>query len=124
FDPPLADWDLAARASGLLPGLAARGVLQLIGQPGGLLLAFLALSALTLATLAWHPLHRLEAGAVGREGGGAVGRLVEDAEEESEGVFVTQKSPASGKKDSRLKKQAPPALPPNRPAAHDKLLPP
>ncbi len=60
FDPPLGDWGWPARLTGLVPGFASRGVVQLIGQPGGLLVAFLALTALTLATLAWHPLHRLE----------------------------------------------------------------
>jgi S-DNA-T family DNA segregation ATPase FtsK/SpoIIIE len=60
FDPPLADWGLSARLTGILPGLAARGVVEVIGQTGGTLLAFLAVCALTLLTLAWHPLHRLE----------------------------------------------------------------
>ena len=71
FDPPLFEWGLAARFTGLLPGFAARGVTEGIGQPGGLLLAFLALSALTLATLAWHPLHRLEKKADARKDGTA-----------------------------------------------------
>ncbi|HEY9517893.1 MAG TPA: DNA translocase FtsK, partial [Gemmatimonadales bacterium] len=136
FDPPLSEWELAARASGLLPGLAARGVLQLIGQPGGLLLAFLLLSALTLATLAWHPLRRFEAGRLDggtagrlekeRLDGGTAGRTVEDEEEEeSEGVFVTAKSTSPGKKEGRVKKQSPAVPPSSRPAAeHDKLLPP
>jgi S-DNA-T family DNA segregation ATPase FtsK/SpoIIIE len=126
FDPPLAEWELAARASGLLPGLAARGVLQLIGQPGGLLLAFLLLSALTLATLAWHPLRRFEAGRLEKErlDGGTAGRLVEDAEEESAGVFVTAKASPS-RKEGRPKKQVPALQPSSRPATeHDKLLPP
>ncbi len=60
FDPPLQEWGAAARLTGILPGLVARGVVEAVGQPGGILLAFLALSALTLLTLAWHPLHRLE----------------------------------------------------------------
>jgi S-DNA-T family DNA segregation ATPase FtsK/SpoIIIE len=136
FDPPLADWDLAARASGLLPGLAARGVLQLIGQPGGLLLAFLALSALTLATLAWHPLRRFEAGRgevagrleKGRLDGSTAGRLVapEDDEDEDEGgVFVIAKTAASGKKEKPSKKQVPAVQPSSRRVTeHDKLLPP
>ena len=72
FDPPLRDWSLAPRLTGLLPGLAARYVTEGIGQPGGLLLAFLVLSALTLATLAWHPLHRLEK----KAGGPADGRVL------------------------------------------------
>ncbi|HLB53785.1 MAG TPA: hypothetical protein VJK71_01590, partial [Gemmatimonadales bacterium] len=60
FDPPLAEWAWPARLTGLLPGFLARGVVQLIGQPGGIILAFVALTGLTLASLAWHPLHRLE----------------------------------------------------------------
>lgn len=143
FDPPLADWELAARASGLLPGLAARGVLQLIGQPGGLLLAFLALSALTLATLAWHPLRRFEAGrgeTEGRLDGSTAGRLEkgrlvgpdEVENEEDDSVFVTAKAAESRKKDGRPKKQLPAVQPSSRPVTessrpvteHDKLLPP
>jgi S-DNA-T family DNA segregation ATPase FtsK/SpoIIIE len=60
FDPPLTEWTLAARAAGLLPGVMASAVTGLVGKPGGMLLAFLALSAITIPTLAWHPLRRLE----------------------------------------------------------------
>ncbi len=60
FDPRLADWSAAARGAGLLPGLLAYGVVGLVGKTGGLLLGFLLLSALTILTLAWHPLRRLE----------------------------------------------------------------
>ncbi len=60
FDPPLAEMSWPARAVGLLPALLSRGVAQAIGTAGGLLLGFLALSGLTLATVAWHPLQRLE----------------------------------------------------------------
>ena len=60
FDPPLAEWTLAARATGMLPGLLAYGALGLVGKTGGLLLSFLSVSALTILTLAWHPLRRLE----------------------------------------------------------------
>jgi S-DNA-T family DNA segregation ATPase FtsK/SpoIIIE len=69
FDPPLADMSWPARAVGLLPALLSRGVVEVVGTAGGLLLGFLALSGLTLATFAWHPLQRLEAG--GRSGGTA-----------------------------------------------------
>ena len=126
FDPPLSEWELSARASGLLPGLAARGVLQLIGQPGGLLLAFLLLSALTLATLAWHPLRRFEAGRAevpGRLDGGTVepqGAANSEESEEEEELPAAFRSPA--KKRDR-KAQSSPAQPPSRPATHDKLLP-
>jgi hypothetical protein len=53
---------LAARAVGLVPGFLAETISGKIGVAGAVLLGFLALSALTLATFAWHPLQRLEAG--------------------------------------------------------------
>ena len=60
FDAQLLDWTLAARATGIVPGLLAYGATGLIGKTGGLLLAFLSVSAVTILTLAWHPLRRLE----------------------------------------------------------------
>ncbi|HEU5170418.1 MAG TPA: DNA translocase FtsK [Gemmatimonadales bacterium] len=60
FDPPLADMGWEARAVGILPALLSRWTAQVVGTAGGLLLGFLALSGLTLATFAWHPLQRLE----------------------------------------------------------------
>ena len=127
FDPPLADWTLAARLTGMLPGLAARSVTQVIGQPGGLLLAFLALSALTLATLAWHPLHRLErrAGATPDGSAAAVPVAADEEDDEDDGnVFVAARSPTSRKKESRPPKQAPAAQPAGRASPdHDKLPP-
>jgi S-DNA-T family DNA segregation ATPase FtsK/SpoIIIE len=60
FDPPVGQWIVSARATGLVPGLVAYAVAGLVGKTGGLLLAFLSLSALTILTLAWHPLRRLE----------------------------------------------------------------
>ncbi|MGH7585144.1 MAG: DNA translocase FtsK [Gemmatimonadales bacterium] len=58
-----AGWPWAARLSGLLPGFLARVANDSIGLAGGVLVGFLALSALTLVTIAWHPLQRLEGGA-------------------------------------------------------------
>ncbi|MFL5517188.1 MAG: DNA translocase FtsK, partial [Gemmatimonadales bacterium] len=61
------DWDvgeraLSARAVGWLPGFLAVTIAGKVGVAGAVLLGFLALSALTLATFAWHPLQRLERG--------------------------------------------------------------
>ncbi len=47
------------RLTGVLPGFLAYGVVRGIGVAGGLLLGFLLLSALTIVTIAWHPLRRL-----------------------------------------------------------------
>jgi DNA segregation ATPase FtsK/SpoIIIE, S-DNA-T family len=45
---------------GAIPGFFAVGIPKGIGPAGAVLAGFLALSALTLATFAWHPLQRLE----------------------------------------------------------------
>jgi S-DNA-T family DNA segregation ATPase FtsK/SpoIIIE len=58
--PDVAQRNLAARAVGVVPGLFAEMVTHKVGLAGAVLLGFLALSALTLATFAWHPLQRLE----------------------------------------------------------------
>jgi S-DNA-T family DNA segregation ATPase FtsK/SpoIIIE len=62
FLPELADWGVDARLTGLLPGLFARGAYTVLGPAGGLLVGFLLLSAVTLGTIAWHPLKPLERG--------------------------------------------------------------
>ena len=64
----LEDWHLPARLAGLVPGFVARMTYDAIGFAGALLLGFLALSALTLLTIAWHPLQRLEGAAPATEG--------------------------------------------------------
>jgi S-DNA-T family DNA segregation ATPase FtsK/SpoIIIE len=66
------DWDvgeraLSARAVGWLPGFLAVAITGKVGVAGAVLLGFLALSALTLATFAWHPLQRLERAEGSRE---------------------------------------------------------
>jgi DNA segregation ATPase FtsK/SpoIIIE, S-DNA-T family len=48
------------RAVGTIPGFFAVEIRGWIGLGGAILAGFLALSALTLATFAWHPLQRLE----------------------------------------------------------------
>ena len=48
---------------GWLPGLFAVYMPKYVGVAGAVILGFLALSAVTLVTLAWHPLQRLEKGA-------------------------------------------------------------
>ena len=48
------------RMVGVVPGFFAVEIPQGIGPAGAVLVGFLVLSALTLATFAWHPLQRLE----------------------------------------------------------------
>jgi DNA segregation ATPase FtsK/SpoIIIE, S-DNA-T family len=52
------------RLVGVVPGFFAVEIPQGIGPAGAVLVGFLALCALTLATFAWHPLQRLERRAV------------------------------------------------------------
>ncbi|MBA2290903.1 MAG: DNA translocase FtsK [Gemmatimonadales bacterium] len=62
FLPPPEQWSWDARLTGWLPGFLARLALDSIGPAGGLLAGFAALTGVTLGTLRWHPLHRLEGG--------------------------------------------------------------
>ncbi|HZE76028.1 MAG TPA: hypothetical protein VE091_12015, partial [Gemmatimonadales bacterium] len=83
--PDVEQRSLPARLAGLLPGMLAEVVADRIGVAGAVLLGFLALSALTLVTFAWHPLQRLEAGRAGapslKPGKGPGGRAGGQAEE-------------------------------------------
>jgi S-DNA-T family DNA segregation ATPase FtsK/SpoIIIE len=62
FDLPTAQWPWPELLTGWVPGFLARAALDLIGVAGGLLGGFVAVTAVTLGTLAWHPLQRLERG--------------------------------------------------------------
>ncbi|HEX7336774.1 MAG TPA: DNA translocase FtsK [Gemmatimonadales bacterium] len=72
LDPDLGQRGVAASLVGWLPGFFADVISGKVGVLGAVLLGFLALSALTLATFAWHPLQRLERGTT--PGGEAFGR--------------------------------------------------
>ncbi|HSR91478.1 MAG TPA: DNA translocase FtsK [Gemmatimonadales bacterium] len=61
FDGPT----LPARLTGFGPGMIAFYLYGWIGPVGGFLLGFFALSALTIMTIAWHPLSRLAGGSAG-----------------------------------------------------------
>lgn len=61
---------LVGRFTGVAPGLFATWIPDKVGLAGAVLLGFLALSAVTLVTLAWHPLQRLEGGEAARRQGG------------------------------------------------------
>ena len=49
-----------ARMAGVVPGFLAWAAIGVVDQIGAALVGFLALSGLTLGTIAWHPLRRLE----------------------------------------------------------------
>ena len=60
----------AARVVGVLPGFFAETIADKVGVAGAVLFGFLALSALTLVTFAWHPLQRWEKAQAERRNGG------------------------------------------------------
>jgi S-DNA-T family DNA segregation ATPase FtsK/SpoIIIE len=62
LDLDVGDRGLATSLVGWLPGFFAESISGKVGVLGAMLLGFLALSALTLATFAWHPLQRWERG--------------------------------------------------------------
>jgi DNA segregation ATPase FtsK/SpoIIIE, S-DNA-T family len=84
LDPDLLHRGLAARVVGVLPGFLAESITDKVGIAGAILFGFLALSALTLATFAWHPLQRLERGAVPAEVNGSTFGIVEVVERRSD----------------------------------------
>jgi DNA segregation ATPase FtsK/SpoIIIE, S-DNA-T family len=74
LDPDVGDRSFAASIVGLVPGFFAETITDRVGVLGAVLLGFLALSALTLATFAWHPLQRLEKSADGGTAGRSEGK--------------------------------------------------
>jgi S-DNA-T family DNA segregation ATPase FtsK/SpoIIIE len=62
----LDDQAVLGRLVGVVPGFFAVEIPRGVGPAGAVLIGFLALSALTLGTFAWHPLQRLEKG--GKDG--------------------------------------------------------
>jgi hypothetical protein len=74
LDPDISERSFAASIVGLVPGFFAETISNKVGVLGAVLLGFLALSALTLATFAWHPLQRLEKSADGRPAGRSDGK--------------------------------------------------
>jgi DNA segregation ATPase FtsK/SpoIIIE, S-DNA-T family len=63
--PDVGERGFAASIVGWFPGFFAEMITEKVGVLGAVLFGFLALSALTLATFAWHPLQRLERGGTG-----------------------------------------------------------
>ncbi len=121
--------DLATRLTGWVPGFFSYYIVKAIGVAGGVLLGFALLSALTIVTIAWHPLTRLArpaeplAGLTGRRSQTPVAVATPPAatppEEEEQPVFPPPK------REKKAKKAAKPAgdLPIGDPADETQLPP-
>ncbi|MGH7613947.1 MAG: DNA translocase FtsK, partial [Gemmatimonadales bacterium] len=128
FPADYAAWDVAQRAVGLVPAFLASGVRSAIGTAGGTLVGLVALSAVGVASVGWHPFVALRARAGGRGTGEevkepVVGRgrreTVEEAESEEDPAPIPRPfSPDRARKPK-------PALPPVAPAPPEgSLIPP
>ncbi|HEY7638030.1 MAG TPA: DNA translocase FtsK [Gemmatimonadales bacterium] len=139
----LDDQTVLGRLVGVVPGFFAVEIPRGIGPAGAVLVGFLALSALTLGTFAWHPLQRLEKGGKGgKDGKGGKGGkdgkvatepIVSEANGH-EGVLATLPSlppfppfppsePGKGRKE-RDKRPRKPAAPAAAPTEEESELPP
>jgi S-DNA-T family DNA segregation ATPase FtsK/SpoIIIE len=122
---------LAPRLTGVLPGFLAYGVVRGIGMAGGLLLGFLLLSALTIVTIAWHPLRRLvspgQPAATGAGGRAAVAAPVPADSDADEVIERPGRRPEAASPRAETPKKKKPAKPPTAligDPADDNQLPP
>jgi DNA segregation ATPase FtsK/SpoIIIE, S-DNA-T family len=107
--PDLGERGFAASIVGWLPGFFAEMITDKVGVLGAVLFGFLALSALTLATFAWHPLQRLERG--GNEGTGERGNEG-TAQRENRGTKDREKR-SRAQSDEATEQPVPPSVVPS-----------
>jgi DNA segregation ATPase FtsK/SpoIIIE, S-DNA-T family len=93
LDLDVAERSLTALAVGVVPGFFSDLISTKIGVAGAVIVGFLALSALTLVTFAWHPLQRLERKPVPDKsptgkGEGKSRRLADAAKPETEAAAI------------------------------------
>ncbi|MEE8060776.1 MAG: DNA translocase FtsK, partial [Gemmatimonadales bacterium] len=107
-----------------VPGYLARTVIGVVGFAGGILIGFLGLSALTLWTIGWHPLQRLERGAKKKPVESA-GELRPQVGATSSGVVVSAPAPqVKPKKNSKKKPRGVDPMVLDEAALADTALPP
>ncbi|MCI0408358.1 MAG: DNA translocase FtsK 4TM domain-containing protein, partial [Acidobacteria bacterium] len=105
FPPSAADWLWPEKAVGIIPAILSTAIYSQIGFLGGLLIWFLALSALTLLTFAWHPLQRLEKPSPPVPLSRAAGDGVQEVRAENEPEFPARRSTVLSDDPAKLKKR-------------------
>jgi S-DNA-T family DNA segregation ATPase FtsK/SpoIIIE len=121
LDLDVAQRGFAARTVGLVPGFLAETISGKIGLAGAVLLGFLGLSALTLATFAWHPLQRLEAKPkvdgrmVGRTDGAQANPERRSRESAASAPDPVRDEPSGSRRDPLAGKRPPKAKPARKP---------
>jgi S-DNA-T family DNA segregation ATPase FtsK/SpoIIIE len=113
LDPPQSERNVTAWLTGTLPGFLGWGAVRVVGQAGGVLAGFLALTALTLGTVAWHPLRRLERSRAGPSA--ASRRAARDAPE-----AAALESDREREDGARKESEALGVVPPPRPAHQER----
>jgi len=117
FGPDWAEWSVARKAVGMVPGLLVIGVRKVIGTAGAIVLGVLGLSALMIVTVDWHPFRRREApagGPAGRRAGGPKDQVVDD--EEVGEVLEPIEPPRDRKSKAKRPSKEPASLPAGPPA--------
>lgn len=120
----IAEWGWAARLTGIGPGFLARMVTGVVGFAGGILIGFLGLSALTLWTVGWHPLQRLEREAKKNAGEAPGAVLPQVGATASDVVVSAPEPPAKPKKKPKKKPRRVDPMALDEAALKDTALPP
>jgi S-DNA-T family DNA segregation ATPase FtsK/SpoIIIE len=131
FPPDYAQWSPLQRVVGIVPGFLASAVRGVVGPAGGILIGVVALSAVGIRSVGWHPFGMLRTresgrGEEGREKGprrpAAATARDEDDQDEAEAVARTAGERSARARKTRAPKPTPP--PPAAPPPTDALLPP
>lgn len=122
----LSEWGMAERMTGIVPVFLASQLRGIVGFAGALLIGFLALSALTLWAVGWHPLQRLERGmGAKKESDKSVGEVVAQVGATATDVVVSAPElPAKPKKKPAKKPRRVDPLLLDEAALADTALPP
>ncbi|HXV90506.1 MAG TPA: DNA translocase FtsK [Gemmatimonadales bacterium] len=114
FPPDYLQWTPLQRVVGILPGFLASAVRGVVGTAGGLLVGIVALSAVGIASVGWHPFVVLRArgGGTGDAGRGKGPSRIPAAvteqqdQDDDEAVAVPRPAPPSRTRKSREPKAA------------------
>ena len=133
FPPDYAQWTMTQRAIGIFPGFLAGGVRDSVGTAGGILVGLVALSAVGIASVGWHPFVVLrsktaETAAPAPVTSPARKRRteapVEQDEDEVEEVVAASAAPPAGRPSARARRPKPPPPAVVTAAPEGSLIPP
>jgi hypothetical protein len=117
FPADYADWTTTQRLSGIVPAVIVVGITGVVGTAGAVIFGLLAVSALTMYTVDWHPFRRLAPRVRGVRQAVPWSRPEPPREEPDEEAEAEERRPAAKKLMDRLRgrrrpEEAPDELPP------------